>query len=161
MQAIVQRITSADVSVAGCEVGRAGRGLLVYLGIAVSDSIDYAGALAEKIANLRIFEDSHGKLNLSIQDVRGNALVIPNFTVMADTRKGRRPSFAQAATAELAESLCETFVDSLGQYGCSVEKGAFGKHMEIRSVADGPVNVIVDFPPISTSEATETKPQAT
>lgn len=147
MRALVQRVRSAEVIAAGRSVGRTGHGLLVYLGVGTSDNADNARLLGEKIANLRIFEDDAGKLNLSVQDVRGGVLVVSNFTLMGDTRKGRRPSFAAAAGAESAEPLYDAFVVALTERGCRVARGAFGEHMEITSVADGPVNLVVQFPP--------------
>ncbi len=146
MRALVQRVREAEVAAGGESVGRIGRGLLVYLGVGASESSENARWLAEKIANLRIFEDDDGKLNLSVLDVSGEVLAVPNFTLMADARKGRRPSFAAAAGAESAEPLYEAFIVALTEQGCRVARGAFGEHMEISSVADGPVNIIVEFP---------------
>ena len=147
MKALVQRVSSAEVSADGQVVGRIGRGLLVYLGVAKSDRVESVDWLAEKIAHLRIFEDDKGMLNLSVQDVGGDVLAVSNFTLMADARRGRRPSFVQAASAELAERIYQAFIESLARFGCRVAAGAFGRHMDIRSVADGPVNVVVEYPP--------------
>jgi D-tyrosyl-tRNA(Tyr) deacylase len=131
----------------GERTGAIDRGLLVYLGISAADTSADAERIAEKIATLRIFEDDEGKLNRDVQDVRGGVLAISNFTLLADARKGRRPSFDSAATAQAAEPLYNAFIAALKAQGCNVAAGAFGKHMDIRSVADGPVNLIVEFPP--------------
>jgi D-tyrosyl-tRNA(Tyr) deacylase len=128
-------------------IARTGRGLLVYLGIGQTDTIDHPARLAEKVINLRIFEDGQGMLNLSVRDVGGDVLVVPNFTLMADARKGRRPSFAPAAPQESAEPIYDKFLGAMGQLDGHVAGGAFGQHMTIRSVADGPVNLVVEFPP--------------
>ena len=148
MRALVQRVSSAPVETDGEVIARIGRGLLVYLGVGQTDTIDHSARLAEKIINLRIFEDAQAMLNLSVRDARGDVLVIPNFTLMADARKGRRPSFAPAAPPQSAEPIYDKFVGALGQFGGHVTGGAFGEHMTIRSVADGPVNLLVDFPPV-------------
>jgi len=147
MLALVQRVSSAQVEVDDVLVGRIGRGLLVYLGVGQADAPGEAGKLAEKIHGLRIFEDDGGDMNLSVQDVQGDVLVVPNFTLMADARKGRRPSFAAAARPQQAEPIYDELVAALKSFGGHVACGAFGKHMTIRSVADGPVNIIVEFPP--------------
>jgi D-tyrosyl-tRNA(Tyr) deacylase len=147
VRALVQRVHRADVAAGEATVGRIGRGLLVYLGVGRADTEAEARRLAEKIATLRIFEDEQDKLNLSVRDVGGAVLVIPNFTLLADTRKGRRPAFAAAADASAARPLHEAFVDALKQAGCEVECGVFGACMTICSDADGPVNVIAEMPP--------------
>jgi len=147
MRALVQRVTSAGVEVSGEILGRIGRGLLVYVGVAPDDTTDYAHRLAEKVAGLRIFEDEAGKMNLSVQDVGGDVLAVPNFTLMADARRGRRPSFATSAAGPVAQPLYEEFVVALVSLGCRAARGSFGAHMHVTSVADGPVNLVVDFPP--------------
>ncbi len=148
MRALIQRVAWAEVEVDKEITGRIDQGLLVYVGTAATDTPTDAQALADKVANLRIFEDEAGKLNLSVQDsaVRGGLLVISNFTLLADARKGRRPAFNGAAPGPIAKPLYETFVDALRQQGCMVQQGVFGADMTIRSSADGPVNVIVDIP---------------
>ncbi len=148
MRAVLQRVRSASVSVAGQTVGQLspGPGLLVYVGIAVDDSPGNARKLAEKVANLRIFEDNDGRLNLSVLDVGGGVLVVPNFTLQADTRKGRRPAFVNAAPGEQAQPVHEAFLAALGEQGARVSQGRFGAEMLIRCEAIGPVNVIVDIP---------------
>jgi len=147
MRALVQRITTAAVEVGDEVVGQAGKGLLVYLGVAATDSAAFAQRLAEKVANLRIFPDDQGALNLSVLDVGGEVLAVPNFTLMADARKGRRPSFAAAAAAEAADPLYEQFVKALKDCGATVASGSFGRHMHVNSMADGPVNILIEFPP--------------
>jgi len=148
MRAIVQRVNSAQVEVAGKLVGRIGRGLLVYVGIGHGDTLQDADKLAEKLYGLRIFEDTGGNMNLSVRDVRGDVLAVSNFTLMADAAKGRRPSLAAAAGPEWAEPIYRKLIASLKAFGGHVAGGAFGEHMIIRSVADGPVNIIVALPPV-------------
>jgi len=147
MRVVVQRVRWAEVEADGKVVGRVERGLLAYVGVGVDDAPAEADYLAEKVAHLRIFDDEDGKLNRSVQDVRGGVLAVPNFTLMADARKGRRPSFEAAAPGETAGPLHERFVEALKRCGCQVACGAFGQHMIIRSAADGPVNVILETPP--------------
>ena len=146
MRGLVQRVRNARVSADGAVVGQIERGLLVYLGVGTDDTVQYAERLAEKIASLRIFEDQQGRLNRSVRDIRGDVLAVSNFTLLADARKGRRPAFLAAAPAEEAQPLYEAFTAALEREGCRVACGAFGRHMDISSVADGPVNVIVDYP---------------
>ena len=146
MRAVLQRVSFAEVETEGRTVGRIDRGLLAYVGVAVSDTPDEATGLARKVAGMRIFEDEQDKLNLSVQDVGGKLLVIPNFTLQADTRKGRRPAFVDAAPAQQAEPLHETFRAELRRLGCEVETGVFGAPMTIRSTAEGPVNVMALSP---------------
>ncbi len=147
MRALVQRVDWAEVMVAGRIVGRIDRGLLVYIGVAVGDTAADAARLAEKVAQLRIFEDENGKMNKSCQDVRGGVLAISNFTLQADTRKGRRPAFTAAAGAELAERLYDPFSTALAEQSVTVARGVFRAAMRIQSAADGPVNVLVEVPP--------------
>ncbi len=144
MKAIVQRVAWAEVEIENAVVGRIEAGLLVYVGVATDDTETDAHKLAEKVAHLRIFTDEQDKLNLSVRDTRGGVLAISNFTVMGDTRKGRRPSFVNAARPEDANILYESFVSELRKLGCDVETGVFRAMMEIRSAADGPVNVIIE-----------------
>jgi len=144
MKAVVQRVRWAQVEVDGRLVGRIERGLLVYAGVAVGDSAQEAGKLADKVANLRIFEDEGGKLNRSVQDVRGGVLAISNFTLLADARKGRRPAFVGAAPQETAGPVFECLVAALRATGLLVGQGVFGATMHIRSEADGPVNILLD-----------------
>ena len=144
MRAILQRVSWARVTVDGGLAGQCRTGLLVYVGIFVGDEAPDAAKLADKIAGLRIFEDEYGKMNHNVRDVRGDILAIPNFTLAADTRKGRRPSFAPAARPGEAGELFEVFAAALKAQGCQVETGRFGAHMTIESEANGPVNVILD-----------------
>ena len=146
MRAVVQRVAWAEVEVDGQVVGRIGQGLLVYVGVAVDDGPAEADWLAGKLAGLRIFTDREGKLNLSVKEVGGAVLAISNFTLLADARKGRRPTFAAAAAAEQAEPVHEAFLAALRRQGVDVQTGVFGAKMAIRSQADGPVNIIVDLP---------------
>jgi D-aminoacyl-tRNA deacylase len=148
MRALIQRVRWAEVEVEGKVVGKVvgekGQGLLVYLGVAGTDRGSTAQRLAEKVANVRIFNDDAGKLNLSVQDVRGGVLVISNFTLLADARKGRRPTFEAAAAHDVAKSLYDVFVTTLVRVGCQVSAGVFGADMLVRSEADGPVNIVID-----------------
>ena len=129
----------------GEKVGRIDAGLLVYVGVLAGDGLQDAEKLADKVAGIRVFQDDQGKLNLCVRDVRGGILAIPNFTLAADTRKGRRPSFAEAAPPDEAQKLYEAFLVALRGAGCQqVAAGVFQAAMMIRSEAAGPVNVIVD-----------------
>ena len=143
MRALVQRVVWAEVEVEGKIVGKIGSGLLVYQAVGVGDTEAQAAQLAQKVANLRIFEDGQEKLNLSVRDIRGGVLAIPNFTLLADASRGRRPEFSPAAPASEAEPIYEAFVEGLRQAGCRPEQGLFGAHMHIQSQADGPVNVMI------------------
>jgi D-tyrosyl-tRNA(Tyr) deacylase len=145
MKAVVQRVRWAEVEVEGRVVGRIERGLLVYAGVAVGDTLQEARRLADKVANLRIFEDDAGKLNLSVQDARGGVLAVSNFTLLADARKGRRPAFVGAAGQEAAGPIFDGFVAALRAAGLNVGQGVFGATMHIRSEADGPVNILLDM----------------
>ncbi|HUT01971.1 MAG TPA: D-aminoacyl-tRNA deacylase [Phycisphaerae bacterium] len=147
MRALVQRVHWAEVEVDGRVVGRIGHGLLVYVGVGVGNTVDHARRLAEKVAHLRVFEDPEGKLNLSCRDARGGVLAVSNFTLLADTRKGRRPALIHAAPAEEAERLYEAFVEALESHHCPVARGVFRAMMAVRSSAAGPVNVLIDVPP--------------
>jgi len=150
MRALIQRVKWASVEVVtdcGMQVvGRIDRGVLVYVGVAVGDEASHVRRLAEKVANLRVFPDAEGKLNLSVRDTRGGVLAVSNFTLLADACKGRRPTFVAAAPAEQAEVLHDTFIRELRSQGLRVEAGAFGMDMTVGSAADGPVNIIVDVP---------------
>lgn len=148
MRALVQRVLWAEVEVASRVVGRVEKGLLVYLGVATTDTPALAHRLAEKVAHLRIFEDDAGKLNRSVLECGGGILAISNFTLLADASRGRRPAFCAAAGAAEAQPLYDAFVGQLRHMGCTVASGVFRADMIIRSAADGPVNVIVDHPPL-------------
>jgi len=144
MRAIVQRVSKASVSVEGKITGSIGRGLVVLLGVTHDDSEEEARFLANKIANLRIFADAQGKFNLSALEVGGEALVVSQFTLYGDARKGRRPSFTEAAPPEIAEPLVEKLVTFLEEEGLHVETGIFGAMMMVEIHNDGPVTIILD-----------------
>lgn len=147
MRALIQRVAHAEVRVADTTVGAISRGLLVLLGVREGDTPHDAEYLAAKVVTLRIFEDAQGKMNLDVQDIQGAVLVVSQFTLYADCRKGRRPSFTQAAGAPLARQLYETFLAAVARHGVPVAHGAFGEHMAVRLVNDGPVTVWLESPP--------------
>jgi D-tyrosyl-tRNA(Tyr) deacylase len=144
MRAVVQRVTRACVTEDACVVGEIQAGALVLLGVSRADNPEAAQYLAEKIANLRIFNDNAGKMNRSLLETGGAALVVSQFTLYADTRGGRRPSFQQAAPLEEANALYEAFVGSLRSFGVRVETGVFQAHMLVELVNDGPVTILLD-----------------
>ena len=144
MKALLQRVSGASVSVANEEVGRIGQGLVVFLGVASGDTEKDAQYLAQKIANLRIFSDAEGKFNLSALDVAGELLLVSQFTLLADTRKGRRPSFIEAAPPAQAEELFEYFVEQARATGLRVATGRFQQHMRVEIHNDGPVTIMLD-----------------
>ena len=144
MRAVVQRVSAASVSVQGKVVGSAERGVLVYLGVAHGDDVSDAEYLADKVSGLRIFEDRDGKMNLSVSDIEGQALVISQFTLMADARKGRRPSYSEAAEPEIAKRLYEQFADNLSRAGIPTAKGVFQASMRVAYVNEGPVTILLD-----------------
>lgn len=144
MRAVIQRVSRAGVSVGDERVAAIGPGLLVLLGVATGDDRQAATYLAGKIAGLRIFEDTEGKMNLSVQDCSAGVLVVSQFTLLADCRKGRRPGFAAAAPPEEAAPLCEYFVDLLQQRGIRVQSGRFRAAMTVDLVNDGPVTILLD-----------------
>jgi D-tyrosyl-tRNA(Tyr) deacylase len=144
VRAVIQRVTRARVTVDARITGEIGAGLLILLGVARTDNPESAMYLAEKIANLRIFSDASGKMNLSLLDVKGSALVVSQFTLYGDTRGGRRPSYVQAAPPEQANPLYEEFVRSLRALGVPTETGVFQAHMEVELVNDGPVTILLD-----------------
>ncbi len=141
MRALLQRVSRASVRVEGQTISSIGKGLLILLGVGHGDGEEQVKILAEKIANLRVFEDEQGKTNLSILDVNGEAIVVSQFTLYADTRKGRRPSFLDAALPDVAEPLVSRFADLLGGYGVPTQTGKFGAHMEVEIHNDGPVTI--------------------
>ncbi len=144
MRAVVQRVSRAEVRVEGVSVGAIGPGLLVLLGVGQNDGSEEARLLAEKVVQLRIFSDAEGKFNLSALDVGGSVLVVSQFTLFADTRRGRRPSFVGAAPPDLAAPLVERFMDEARVRGVTVAGGRFGAHMQVELVNDGPVTIILD-----------------
>jgi D-tyrosyl-tRNA(Tyr) deacylase len=145
MRAVVQRVSEASVSVGDDVVGSIGQGVVALLGIAGEDSGDDAERLAGKLARLRIFENEDGRLDRALVDVGGSVLVVSQFTLIAETRKGNRPSFTEAARPEEAEPLVERFVETLRALGIQVETGVFGAKMQVELVNDGPVTIILDL----------------
>lgn len=144
MRAVIQRVSEAKVEVDGAVVGRAGKGFLVLLGVFEGDTEEDAAYLARKTAALRVFEDDGGKMNLALSAVGGEALVVSQFTLCADTSRGNRPSFIRAAAPEEGRRLYEDYVARLEGHGVNVETGLFGAHMEVELVNDGPVTIILD-----------------
>jgi D-aminoacyl-tRNA deacylase len=144
MRAVCQRVSEARVSVDGAVVGEIGAGLVVLLGIARSDAVVEAERLAGKVSRLRVFEDELGKFDRSLVDVGGAALAVSQFTLIADTRKGNRPSFTEAAPPEQAEPLYDRFCAALAAEGVPVERGVFGVRMAVELVNDGPVTIVLD-----------------
>jgi len=145
MKAVIQRVAKGSVTVAGQRVAEIGRGLVILLGIGPNDGEENARALARKIALLRIFEDDQGKMNLSVLDVHGAAVVVSQFTLYADTRKGNRPAFTDAAPPDLARPLCNRFVQLLREQGVPVQEGEFGAHMMVEIINDGPVTIQLEM----------------
>jgi D-tyrosyl-tRNA(Tyr) deacylase len=141
MRALVQRVARAEVRVGAQVVGAVGKGLLVLLGVTDNDTLRDVEYLASKIITLRIFEDAQGKMNHDVQDIQGGVLVVSQFTLYADCRKGRRPSFTQAAHPSVAQPLYEAFLTALARHGVAVAHGAFGKHMAVDLLNDGPVTL--------------------
>ena len=144
MRAVVQRVSRASVRVDGKIVGEIGRGVVVLVGVTHGDGREQADWLAEKIAGLRIFEDAQGKMNLGLTDVGGAALVVSQFTLYADARKGRRPGFTDAAPPEVAEPLVDYFAQALRAQGVPVETGIFRAHMLVEIHNDGPVTILLE-----------------
>jgi len=144
VRAVIQRVTSARVTVDGRVTGEIGAGLLVLLGVGRLDNPESAAYLAEKIVHLRIFADTAGKMNLSLLDAGGAALVVSQFTLYGDTRGGRRPSYIQAAAPEEANRLYEEFVRAMRAAGATVQTGVFQAHMQVELVNDGPVTILLD-----------------
>ena len=145
MRAVVQRVASASVSVDGKTISSIDKGLLILLGVGPADSEAIAQQLAKKIAAMRIFSDAEGKMNLCVREIGGAAIVVSQFTLYADTRKGNRPSFIGAAAPELASPLCDRFVEYLAVEGVPTQTGEFGAHMQVRLVNDGPVTIILEM----------------
>ncbi len=144
MRAVIQRVKSSAVRVEGKIVGAIGPGLLVLLGVGEEDNGDDLAYLLEKLPFLRIFEDDQGKMNLSLLDVKGEVLAVSQFTLYADTRKGRRPGFSQAAGPDKGNAYYEAFVEGLRRQGITVATGVFQAHMEVELVNDGPVTIVMD-----------------
>lgn len=146
MRALIQRVSSARVEVDGRITGQIGRGFLVLLGVRRGDTARDAAWLADKVWGLRLFEDAEGKMNLALGDVGGDLLVVSQFTLYGDCRRGRRPSYSEAAAPDEAQALYEEFVRRLQEFPARVEQGVFQAHMEVHLVNDGPVTVLVDSP---------------
>ncbi len=144
MRAVIQRVKESSVTVKNEIIGKIGRGLLVLLGVANEDKADDAEYLADKITNLRIFEDDKGKMNRSLLETGGEMIVVSQFTLLGDCRKGRRPSFMNAADPEKANKLYEHFVKEVRQKGVSVKTGRFRAMMEVSLINDGPVTIILE-----------------
>jgi D-tyrosyl-tRNA(Tyr) deacylase len=143
LRALVQRVTRAQVTVDGEVVGSIRTGLLIYLGVAPLDTAEVADHLAQRLVRMRIFSDAQGKMNHGLLDRNGSALVVSQFTLFADNRRGHRPAFTDAGPAELARDLCRVFVAQLRLLGVAdVQEGQFGSHMAVESVNDGPVTIV-------------------
>lgn len=144
MRMVIQRVLQAKVKVDDELIEQIGNGLLVYVSVGKTDTVKDAELVAEKLVNLRIFADEAGKMNRSVSDIGGSILLVSNFTLHGDCRKGRRPSFDAAAEPALAQQLYEKVGELIAQRGVSVEKGVFGEHMHVSSVNDGPVTFLLD-----------------
>ena len=144
MRCVVQRVTEASVSVAGEEIGRIGRGFMVLIGVSVQDGEKDVKYMADKVPNLRIFEDDEGKMNRSLKDTGGGILAVSQFTLYGDARGGRRPSFTEAARPEAANELYEKLVEAWRAQGVHVETGRFRADMQVSLVNDGPVTLLLD-----------------
>jgi len=144
MRAVVQRISQGKVVVEDQVTGAIDKGLLVFLGVTNEDNIQDVKYMAEKIVNLRIFEDDNEKMNLSVIDVEGKILAVSQFTLLGDCRKGRRPNFTEAARPEMADELYKSFIEECKKLGVNVETGVFQAHMMVHSINDGPVAILID-----------------
>lgn len=145
MKAVLQRVTRASVTVEGDHVSEIGDGLLILLGIGPEDTEEKARMMTKKIAALRIFSDEAGKMNLSVRDVGGSAIVVSQFTLFADCRKGNRPAFVGAAAPSLAAPLVDRFVELLSEQGVPTQTGVFGAHMDVELLNSGPVTIILEY----------------
>ncbi len=145
MRLVIQRVRKGSVSVEGQLIAQIQQGLVILVGVGLQDNEDKVRALAEKVAHLRIFEDQHGKMNCSILDIGGEALVVSQFTLYADTRKGRRPSFTEAALPEQAKPFVDRFAHHLQTLGIPTQSGQFGAHMVVTIENDGPVTIILEL----------------
>ena len=144
MRAVIQRVLQAQVKVNSQQVGKIENGLLVYLSVGKEDTLQDAKFMVDKLVNLRIFADEAGKMNRSVLDVGGQILLVSNFTLHGDCRKGRRPGFVAAAEPALAQQLYEKVIDLIAEQGLPVEKGLFGEYMHVSSINDGPVTFLLD-----------------
>jgi D-aminoacyl-tRNA deacylase len=145
MRAVLQRVSQGRVSVEGKTIAEIGQGLVILLGVGQGDGSTQAQALVDKIVNLRIFEDEQGKMNRSLLEMGGSAIVVSQFTLFADTRKGRRPSFIDAAHPDLARPLVDRFAEMLREHGVQTQTGEFGAHMLVEIANDGPVTIWLEF----------------
>ena len=145
MKAVIQRVTRASVTVKGNRVSEIGNGLLILLGIGPDDTEEKAAAMTKKIVAMRIFEDENDKMNLSVRDVNGSAIVVSQFTLYADCRKGNRPSFVGAAAPSMASPLVDRFVELLTEQGVPTGTGIFGAHMDVDLLNSGPVTIILEM----------------
>ena len=146
MRAVLQRVTSGSVTVENEVVAQIGLGYVILLGIGPDDTPEIARELADKAAYLRVFEDEAGKMNLSLLDVNGQAIVVSQFTLYADTSRGRRPSFINAAKPDLAEPLVDVFAERLRKFGIATQQVVFGAHMVVDIRNDGPVTILLELP---------------
>lgn len=144
MKVVIQRVTSANVSVAGQEISAIGKGFVVLVGVKQGDTKEEADYLVRKVVNMRIFEDAEGKMNLNIQQVGGEILSVSQFTLLANTKKGNRPSFTEAETPDRANELYEYFNAQIEQEGINVARGKFAAEMAVSLVNDGPVTIVID-----------------
>jgi len=145
MRVIIQRVSQASVKVDGKLISEIGQGILILVGITHSDDINDVAYLTNKIVHLRIFNDSHHRMNLSLQDINGEILCVSQFTLYADTKKGNRPSYIEAANTEMAIKIYESFCDSLSdKIGRKIQQGIFGANMQVELLNDGPVTIILD-----------------
>jgi D-tyrosyl-tRNA(Tyr) deacylase len=145
MRAVIQRVKQGKVTVEGEVVAEIGQGLVILLGVGPEDDLSNAELLADKIAFLRIFSDREGKMNLSVRDVAGEAIVVSQFTLFADTSRGRRPSFIGAGKPEIAEPLVEDFARFLAERDVPTQTGVFGAHMDVALINDGPVTIVMEL----------------
>jgi D-tyrosyl-tRNA(Tyr) deacylase len=144
MRVVIQRVLEAAVKIEDKVVGQIGKGLLVYLSVGKGDTVTDAEFIADKLVNLRIFADQNGKMNLSVLDTNGQILIVSNFTLHGDCRKGRRPGFDAAAEPTLAQQLYEKVIELVGKSDVAVQKGVFGEYMHVSSINDGPVTFLLD-----------------
>ena len=144
MRAVIQRVLEAEVQVNDQQVGKINKGLLIYLSVGKEDTVNDSQFMADKLVSLRIFADEAGKMNRNVLDVGGAILLVSNFTLHGDCRKGRRPGFDAAAEPALAQQLYENVIELIAQQGVAVEKGAFGEYMHVSSINDGPVTFLLD-----------------
>ena len=152
MRIVVQRVSRASVDVEGVRIGEIGRGLLLLVGVAPGDEGVDLKRTARRLVDMRIFEDDAGKMNLSLRDIAGSVLAVSQFTLYADTRKGRRPSFVGAAPPEMASRWFDAFVEALRSEGVPVDTGRFGAKMDVALVNDGPVTILVEVEPANGSD---------